>query len=457
MEQKWTLLFLVHAEDAKTKRYSNSFIDELKKSPHKEHVRIFILRNTYYYTDVKNMNAVLSELVYDDVQKKKELDPVKEYGKINLGDPGVLADVFQFVTTRVVVETRFMLITWDHGYSFGIFNGTVDKKVFDFERNENKAHLTITNLEGGMKKINEDRTFDKSIESAIEEFKNNNSDNEEFVGYSNQLLRELAKADDTDMLTPEEIGKALKASFSRKIDILLMMNCWMQSVDTCYALEDTVQTLIAAESTMDFIGYDYIDFINELCINPAISNKDLSSKIIRRIKGKYKKMETEIAFNEIAVSAIDLSNVDQLKKVIDNFSASLGIAIRTDIKKVDSERKKSYEFTNEYLPKADIYFYYLVDILDIVTGYHSQQLILKKDFAALQAWLNRFLLESTIGGNFSKETTALSMYFPDNREYIQNSTYYYKFYDPKGPLRTRKRFALDSHWSNFLNDYNKRL
>ncbi len=457
MEQKWTLLFLVHAEDAKTKRYSDSLIDELKQSAHKDHVRVFILRNTYRYTDVKTMNAILSELVYNDVRGKKELILTKEYGKINLGDPGTLADIFQFVNNTVAEKTRFMLITWDHGYSFGIFNAAIDKEVFDFERNNNKAHLTITNLEGGMKKINENRTSDKSIESTIEEFKKNNSPNEELSGYSNELLRELATTDDTDMLTPEEIAIALKSSFSKKIDVLIMMNCWMQSVDTCYALENTVQNLVAAESTMDFIGYDYIDFINELCKNPAISNKDLSSKIIRRIKDKYKKMRTEIAFNEIAVSAIDLSDVGQLKKIVDNFSVSLGLAIRTDIKKVDSGRRKSYEFTNEYLPKADILFYYLVDILDVFTDYQLQQLILKRDFASLQGWLNSFVFERTIGGNFSKETTALGIYFPNNKEYIQTSTYYYKFYDPKGPLKTKKKFALDSHWSNFLNDYNKRL
>lgn len=456
---KWTFLFLVHAEDGKTKRYSNKLIGELLKTRDSDNVRIFILRNTYQYTNEKDMSAILSEVTYNNTINAKELSLKKEYGKINLGDSNVLAGIFTTVKQIVAEETRFMIVTWDHGYSFGIFSGLIDNTVFDFEKNSVNQHNIVTNLKSCLIKVNKERQSDISLDYAIEQFKTNNKNNAEFAGYSNDLLKDLALSDDTDMLTPEEINRALKLSFTKKVDILIMMNCWMQSVDTCYAIADTVDNIIAAESTIDFIGYDYIDFIDHLCIHPEETNKNISERIIKGIKPKYKRMNTEIAFNEIAVSAINPQNIKSLKLTIDNIATSLGLAVRTDLALVSSIRKAVYEYTNEYLKKetTGIYFYYLVDLFEIFKNYAAAKLISKKDFETLKKWFDSFIIAKTIGNNFSSEIPALSLYFPNNKEYILKSTYYYTFYDPKGPLKSRKKFANDSHWANFINDYNKRL
>jgi hypothetical protein len=456
MKQKWTILFLVHAEDDKTRRYSNLLLQELSATNHAEHLRIFILRNTYRYNNEENMNAILSELIYNEVRQKKELHLVNDFGKINLGDPDTLSEIFDFVKNSTGEETRFLLVTWDHGYTFGIFNGTINKSVFDFELNSNKKHIAITNLKGAVKRLREERDQNKSLDTVIEEFKFNNRSDEKSIEYSDELLKDLALSDDTDMLTPEEIAQALKKSFTKKIDVLIMMNCWMQSVDTCYALQDTVEILVAAESTMDFIGYDYIDFINEICSDSKITNTHLSSRVISQIRSKYKKLNTEIAFNEIAVSAINLSEVTMLKNMMDNFSNSLSLAIRTNLLDVNKGRATSYEFTHEYLPNSGVYIYYIVDIYDVLTHFFKMRFISNKDFANLKDWLKTFLIAKTVGGNFTKETTALGIYFPNNSEYTRKSTYYYNFYYPKGPLKTRKKFALDSYWSIFIDDYNKR-
>lgn len=455
MDQKWAILILVHAEDAKTKYFSKIFIDELQQTNDAEHLRMFVLRNTYNAS--LDMNAVLSEFIFDNTKQKKELQLIHEYGKINLGDPNILSDIFDNVKSLLSEKHRFIVVTWDHGFAFGIFNGNIGNQVFDFEKNSDQNHLVVTNLKSGLKRLREEKSNDKSLDTVIEEFKSNNFINEKLSEYSTAFLKELALSDDTDMLTPEEISLAIKNSALKKIDVLIMMNCWMQSVETCYALQNTVEIIIAAESTIDFIGYDYIDFINKICSNPEISSHDLSVRVIDKIKGKYKKLNTEIAFKEIAVSAIDLLEINELKTTVDNLSDKLGIAIRTDLDDVSKIRKSTYELTHAYLPHAGILFYYFVDIFDVMARFNSIHLIAPKDFNDLKIWFDKFLLSNTIGGNFTNNTLGLSIYFPNNKGYIQSSTYYYKFYYPKGPKKSRKKFALDSSWANFIDDYNQRL
>ena len=43
----------------------------------------------------------------------------------------------------------------------------------------------------------------------------------------------------------------------KKIEIILMMNCLMQIIDTGYALRDSTRYLIASQLAMDLSGYNY--------------------------------------------------------------------------------------------------------------------------------------------------------------------------------------------------------
>jgi hypothetical protein len=291
----------------------------------------------------------------------------------------------------------------------------------------------------------------------MHEISSENKAAEDFEGFDLEVFKHLVLSDVTDMLTPEEISTAITNSFSKKIDILIMMNCWMQSVETCYALEESVETLIAATSTLDFIGYDYIDFIGKIVSDPDIKPYDLSKRIVTNIEGKYKKLNTEIAFKEIAVSAIRLSRIRDLKEIADNFSTSLDAAVKTNLPWVNKERGRSFEFTHDYLPNAGVFFLYVVDLFDVISRLHTMNFITDKDIDNLTSWLNDYMIINTIGGNFTNETKAIGIYFPNNRSYTDTSTYYFNLYSPKGPKKNRKRFSLDSRWSVFIENYNKML
>jgi len=459
MDQKWAILVLIHAEDAKTKHFSNIFLNELLQTNDAAHLKIFILRNTYSYSISKSMDAVLSELVFDAGENEKKLNFIKDYGKINLGDSKQLSKIFDEVLMRTGKDYRFIVITWDHGFSFGIFNGEIGaNKVFSFEKNDTKSHVVITNIAGGVRALGAGNDKPENIiDAVIEECTSAEKLTEDFIDFDRTVFKDFIASSTTDMLTPEEIATAIDASFAKKIDILIMMNCWMQSIDTCYALEKSVDILVAATSTMDFIGYDYIDFINKICSNPEVTPSDLSNRIISKIEGKYIKLKTEIAFKEIAASAINLSSIKKLKAVIDIISTSLDVVIKNNLVAVNKERIDSYEVTHEYLPTAGIFFYYVVDMSDVMTRLLSRHFISQKDVEKLNNWFSDFLIKNTIGDNFTNETQALGIYFPNNKEYVMQSTYYYEFYSPTGPKKNHKRFALESSWSAFIDKYNKGL
>ena len=102
-----------------------------------------------------------------------------------------------------------------------------------------------------------------------------------------------------DMLMVTELEKALKNYLDnkvkiadKKIEILIMMHCWMQNIEAGYQLKDVVEILIGAETVFDFQGYDFANLINTISAPDfENTNEQLATQILDDIPKKLDKIK----------------------------------------------------------------------------------------------------------------------------------------------------------------------
>src|SRR5215831_3571463 len=232
---QWIVLFIVHAADDQSRFYSEQLFTRLLQANSSPDVRVFVLRSTYDYADNTRTHAHLFEIVseygrpkikrvypdgFNPLDLSKDNLAKKSFGSmgenINLGDPSVLQIILNRVRDFVGTDDKgnypkVMLFTWDHGCAFGIFDP---------------------------------------------------------IQYEIPTARPIKSFPGTDMLMIRELANAIKHSLV-KVDILVMMNCWMQSIETNDQLKDCVEVLVAPETSIDWLGYDYISIINTLIDDSA--------------------------------------------------------------------------------------------------------------------------------------------------------------------------------------------
>ncbi len=74
-----------------------------------------------------------------------------------------------------------------------------------------------------------------------------------------------------------ELGNCLG---DQPIDVLILNNCYMQCIETGYALRDQVRFIVAAEGALGAIGYDYAALMRRILGQPGDDNERLVKGII---------------------------------------------------------------------------------------------------------------------------------------------------------------------------------
>lgn len=92
---------------------------------------------------------------------------------------------------------------------------------------------------------------------------------------------------EVNALTMDELAQAIGwAMNDKKIHLTIMMNCRMQVFDTGYALRDHVKYLVAAETQLGFMEYDYLGIFSYLAQKPTVSPRALAAYVISSFKKK---------------------------------------------------------------------------------------------------------------------------------------------------------------------------
>jgi hypothetical protein len=362
-KKKWTVFFLVKALGKKISPIVNR-INEIRSIPLNENLAIVFCFNVLK----ENISAIekgdTNIMAHDDspetpttcfysltsIQNTEDYEIfnqfkfISENQEFDLTDPYYVEDYFRKFILNPFKAERYILFTFDHGNAFRIF----PEKVND--------PLPITKA-----------------------------------------------------LTMEELNTAIRGALgNRKIDLVVMMNCYMQSMMTGFALHRSVKYLIAPESDMDFSGYNYVSIFNTLINNPDISSRKLAkfcvSSFPKKIysdytSGEYNKNNTAIFALKLKYFKLFPSVINQFLKVFSEMSAfpfSTIKAARNDTTlKSKDDLADFYAFLknitkNEKNNKLTIWISLLCTIIEqvIIEGHVGDNLKKKTDMLLTSEWYN---------------------------------------------------------------------
>lgn len=166
---------------------------------------------------------------------------------------------------------RYLLFTWDHGSPVSLFDESSDENTYPGFASTQRAKRE---WEAGGKPFRDE-------------------------DYPTALLM-------------TELGEAIAWGMER-VDVVVMMNCYAQSIDAGLALSSSVDWLVAPETDIRMSGYDYASMFACWMGNPSLDTEAFARVVI---DGCYEKQEME----RTAVFANRLVYYPKLVEAIDRLS-----------------------------------------------------------------------------------------------------------------------------------------
>jgi hypothetical protein len=265
---EWLLIFLILDVDGDDVDITvKSLLWQVRKIKLKKYSRVFFIQDIVErMNDPKkfpNYKLNLSELFYDAESDATYLKHVEING-IDLKNSTAWSECIIHLRTEINA-TFNALITWSHGAALRIANGTEPPKTFTI----NKYRLVRDTVI--------DTNQDQFLEGKIEVFK--------------ESL--FIKSEETDCIFLNhlficEIAKRLQSSTEKKIDLMIMANCYSNIIDNCYNLRNITKYYVASSALVTFDGFDFCTLIRilsrnfEICdvLKPKILLYYLCSKFI---------------------------------------------------------------------------------------------------------------------------------------------------------------------------------
>jgi len=208
-------------------------------------------------------------------------DELKEYFKIAFKDSAKMRKVF---------------ITFSHSSGFAINTNEDPNKESGIRIND----VTIVNEEGFASFL-ENRNY-RVIANAADINRNVNS---------KLWIYDLVKILEDVLEGPDNY-----------IDLMLMVNCNMQILDTLFQLKRKVKVLVASQTQFSYYGFHYVALISTLMKYTQISPEVLSQEVVKQFVEKYV-YELSDGINKLSCNTLfahDLTHVHQLMELVNNVS-----------------------------------------------------------------------------------------------------------------------------------------
>ncbi len=274
-----------------------------------------------------------------------------------------------------------------------------------------------------------------------------------------------------NFLSADEISNCFANGLGCKVELLVMMNCWMQNIHTCAALKDSVNFLVAAQGMiMEFI-YDYAGLLHAL---PGADAPALCQNIKNNLRPEFsytmKEGDALLVSNELETLSLFFTSLHAYNIVLqetENFITLLlthleeknaAFIVRKLIK---DARACIYTFDIPYQKNAAPY--YMVDIISFAESLaqlDAGNFLLP--FNRLSAAIRQaYVIPPYIGQrpyesyypqaasrNFEKPPFGTGIYFPATKEQHFNS-FLTKFTSSGNTVS----FYRNSKWLEFLEKY----
>ncbi|WP_462249886.1 clostripain-related cysteine peptidase [Ferruginibacter sp.] len=422
MNYKWKVIFLIQnvGNDVISDEYLEKIIAELINLNFTDDIVVYLLftlnDNTHLIADHLETSETLPEGLFSiSIELKRNINNPNQFIKLNCYKQTNLGYKEDLITllkdTQQKKGEKEIVVTYDHGGGLGMF-----------PRYENFVKLVPTD-----KEYKEER----KIEYVQNVF--------DFV-----IFDLIKKKDNYTLMPVDDFNEAFNEYSSRKIDVLVMMNCFMLMLDNCVSFRRQFKNLVAPAATIGFNGYVYQDIFDTLNeqknIDTIINNIILSSKnidTVSRVKNKN------------AILGIRLS----LFGII-NFIFNVALLFLN----LNKEKTRSQLIKDRQLSKPWVHWGYnsdrspfeLMDFKFCLNILKSNGSIITKKLVLIIKCLLKISLykEKNIGTDASQKDinlTGPSVLFPLNSENYKTDRIVNSYYKNKATV-----FSKKSLWPKFL-------
>ena len=247
------------------------------------------------------------------------------------------------------------------------------------------------------------------------------------------------------VVSMDTLGSAIKETFGLGgIDVVIMMNCYMQYFDTLYALWNAdVKYTVASQYGLDFAGYNYKEIFGALYTSPDIQPRDLAKLATTSLKTSVKAGLSEDA----AIFSSDLSVIPSLANAICRLGQELIMTTPLQRKKIQGAAvKERYIHTGFDLIDVFVFVKIIRDTLGPDWETATRQILDLRDHLIIAEYQGHDLSRPGInlGCSICVPRTADLHFFLN---YIKKDARYASFFQ-----RT-----VASHWQDFVVEYAKTL
>lgn len=325
-EIHWVIAVIIARKDEKDHLFEYEDLIKSFNNLDNEHIKYLLLE---YYDDTQT--CYIKTFTH-------KLNAFEEIGKFPFTNfyNGIL--IKTFLTDHVYQHSdlcKYMLITWGHGAGLGFFTREITKNIADPLPIEGSMKDEVI---GWIKNLGEFSDLFNVLRAGniINPDRKPNPKElfaHKFTGFLSTYswLEENGYIPKYDLISSEKFGNILNECFGgKKIDILLTINCYMQTFESGYALRRNVNYLVSSQTGFLFAGIHYLELFK--CLNKSKSISDISELIVidnikEYYKPKYDDFEIRqienystatkgFCFNQYQISANKLSIYDGVKDIL---------------------------------------------------------------------------------------------------------------------------------------------
>lgn len=416
--KKWTAIFLIYA-DLKTKNPNGDPIQKSVDNLFKQisdcnlngNINILRIYNQVNITGEGKLDNDATDL--HELYKKNNVEnDWKPIEKTNTTRSLVQKKEFLIEYLKKIREhypaENYALFTWDHGAAFGIFQES------EFTYTPPRTGRKI--VESLFKRANINQyVIYKNDTKHLTDYKRNDKE-ESFTERLNLT---------GDLLSNDELADIIKEGLGSKVDILIMMNCYMHNMHLCSDIYQRVDYLIAPQGDIYDDVYNYTNILNEMAtgISPAF----LSEKVITQVEAKAMCHPMK---KDLAIFSSEIASAYHIVALLKSLFTYLLVNIKNTTFKTDIiySINQCYEF--------DGHNHHLVDISHFLIRLQD---ILKTDRFIFETTINynklvnvsltgkapTFIYTKGHPGDFdiSNPPRGYTIFFPKDRDFIDDSEY----------------------------------
>jgi hypothetical protein len=396
--------------------YRNALVanEKIKYQSNLTKIDKWITEISSFKSDQKKLTSELNSTA-----KKITILPeqLKEKVSFNSDFLGIYATFKNFISTSLdkIPENQFSFIDK--------YSGTLDTIL-----------LKNNQIENLQKKIESVKIIDTSITvSEVGNLKMGNIEADPVKAVSHDNT-------DKDILYNKEIHDILTDGI---VNIIGFDACLMSMLETGYTLRNKATYLVGSEELEPGNGWNYTLWLGDLIVNPGMSPLELSKNIVENYHKAYQYQ------NEVTLSAIDLTLMEELARSVKSFSTNLIDNLPSELNNIISARdncqKYATDFASIHSIDLSLFLYHL--------GNKTVNSKLKGQSNQIRSLINLLVIANFHSDDRKFESVGISygsfgiaIYFPKRKDYFDKAYTDENAYYPV-------EFVKDNTWDNFLQSY----